>query len=143
LFNQTPRFRDTTAPTNIIWENRHIKGISFFSRMSSAMLIIIFMLSLAFVVIFTFKQAQITNQKKWPSIDCDLLNTQYTPVQINDFADNEFFRIAESKGKAPMMGALKCKCIGDIKAGNRATGYYDTYNRKYSVTDPSGASVEE
>lgn len=57
IFNQEPKFTDSTQPTNIIWENRHIKGVNYGLRVFSALLIITLMLTMAFWVIFAFKQA--------------------------------------------------------------------------------------
>ena len=57
IFNETPVFKQATEPTNIIWENRHIKGINFGARVTGALLISIFMMCVAFFVIFAFKKA--------------------------------------------------------------------------------------
>jgi len=57
LFNKVPKFKQATEPTNIIWENRHIKGINYCARVTSAMMIAIFMLTITFWTIFAFKQA--------------------------------------------------------------------------------------
>jgi len=68
ICTEIPVFEETTEPTNIIWENRHIKGINYGARVFGAILIAIMMLTIAFFVIFSFKQAQIRNQKKWPGV---------------------------------------------------------------------------
>ena len=57
LFNSEPKFKDSTNPTNIIWENRHIKGVNYGARVCSAFAIIMLMLTITFWVIFSFKQA--------------------------------------------------------------------------------------
>ena len=75
--NDKDNFKEATEPTNIIWENRHIKGINFGARATGALLISIFMMSIAFAVIFAFKKAQIRNQEKWPQVNCDQLIDQY------------------------------------------------------------------
>lgn len=61
ILNQDPEFKETTQPTNIIWEHRHIKGINYKLRVLSAFIVITFMLSLSFVVIFLVKKKQILN----------------------------------------------------------------------------------
>ena len=77
IFNTWPKFTRATEPTNIIWENRHIKGINFGARLLGALLISIFMMSIAFPVIVAFKKAQIRNQRNWPSVNCEQLKKQY------------------------------------------------------------------
>jgi len=57
LFNHEIKFKQATEPTNIIWENRHIKGINFCARATGVLLIIAFMLFLTFSIIFAFKKA--------------------------------------------------------------------------------------
>ena len=57
ICNDIPKFKDTSEPTNIIWENRHIKGVNYGARVCGAVMIAIFMLTIAFFVIFFFKQA--------------------------------------------------------------------------------------
>lgn len=56
LFNQEPNFIESTQPTNIIWENRHIKGVLYGSRVFTAFLIICFMLTISFWIIFASKR---------------------------------------------------------------------------------------
>lgn len=56
ILGKTPEFSPSTEPTNIIWENRHIKGVHFGARMLSALIVITFMLCLTFSVIFLAKQ---------------------------------------------------------------------------------------
>jgi hypothetical protein len=57
IFNVVPKFKQATEPTNIIWENRYIKGVNLWARLFGALLISIFMLTIVFWVIFFFKQA--------------------------------------------------------------------------------------
>ena len=66
-----------TEPTNIIWENRHIKGVHYGSRVFSAFLVICFMLTITFWAIYVCKQFQIRNQEKWPVVDCKGLFDTY------------------------------------------------------------------
>lgn len=55
ILGQKPIFVAATEPTNIIWENRHIKGIKFGARACSAFVIIAFMLGLTFTFILGAK----------------------------------------------------------------------------------------
>ena len=42
-----------------------------------------------------------------------------------------------------MMGALKCKCVNDIKSLGKLTGYNKVYSKKYPITFANGTSSEE
>ena len=55
LLNQVPKFTAATEPTNIIWENRHIKGINYGARIFGALCITAIMLALSFAMIISFK----------------------------------------------------------------------------------------
>lgn len=48
-----------TEPTNIIWENRHIRGFRFCRRAFVAVVIVTFVLAVSFAAIYTFKQISI------------------------------------------------------------------------------------
>lgn len=88
------KFKETTQPSNIIWENRHIKGINYCSRVTGAFIIMAFMLTITFWVIFAFKQAQINNTKLWPQVDCDRLIKEYSTSsddKVFKYAQREWF----------------------------------------------------
>lgn len=68
IMNKPPVFTQATEPSNIIWENRYIVGANYYARVTAITLISVFMLALAFFVIFSFKKSQITLASKWPSI---------------------------------------------------------------------------
>lgn len=59
IFNEVPYFKAATEPTNIIWENRHIKGLSLGVRVTAAVLVSVFMLLISFGMIIYFKQTAI------------------------------------------------------------------------------------
>lgn len=65
-----PIFTKATEPTNIIWENRHIRGVNFCARALSALLIILFMLSITFTAIFLGKRYQIHSAQNFPPVNC-------------------------------------------------------------------------
>jgi hypothetical protein len=71
LLGVQPKFITSTEPTNIIWENRHIKGYNYGARVSAALLITFFMLIISFTVIIGFKQTSIKYNMKFPNVDCD------------------------------------------------------------------------
>ena len=55
LLNNIPKFIAATEPTNIIWENRHIKGINYGARVVGALIITGVMMALSFAMIISFK----------------------------------------------------------------------------------------
>jgi hypothetical protein len=68
-----PKFIPATEPTNIIWENRHIKGFNYGARVFIALFITGVMLGLSFALIIGFKQTSIYYENKFPKVDCDLI----------------------------------------------------------------------
>ena len=77
LFGVMPKFIASTEPTNIIWENRHIKGFNYAKRVFTAMAITFVMLIISFTVIIAFKQTSIKYDMKFPSVDCDeIINSE-------------------------------------------------------------------
>lgn len=56
LLGADPLFRAAAEPTNIIWENRHIRGINFCYRATSALLIVTLMLVVSFGFVYLFKK---------------------------------------------------------------------------------------
>jgi len=59
-----------TEPTNIIWENRHIRGFRFCRRAFAAIFVVTFVLTVSFAVIYAFKQISIKQDNKFPTVDC-------------------------------------------------------------------------
>lgn len=55
IFGQDFEFTQATEPSNIIWENRHIKGVNYYLRISSALLIAFIMLLISFSFIILSK----------------------------------------------------------------------------------------
>ena len=70
ILGRKVEFLQATEPTNIIWENRHIKGINYMSRVVVAFVVILLMLSLTFSFILFAKKFAINNEKLFAKIDC-------------------------------------------------------------------------
>jgi hypothetical protein len=70
-----------TEPTNIIWENRHIRGFRFCRRAFAAILVVTFVLLVSFGVIYAFKSLSIKQDNKFPRVDC--------PKLVESFSDDE------------------------------------------------------
>lgn len=129
LFNQEPVFIESTQPTNIIWENRHIKGIDYGTRVLIAFCVMAFMLVITFSVIFFCKKLQNTNQEKWPSPNCNDLIESNGLETIQKYGHIEWEDLIKTKGAAPMFGALKCTC--DHETGHKSLNYYKVYNKEF------------
>jgi len=55
ILGEKVEFISATEPTNIQWENRHIKGINYAGRLFAAILVVLFVLAISFVTIVAFK----------------------------------------------------------------------------------------
>jgi Na+/H+ antiporter NhaD/arsenite permease-like protein len=58
IFNKIPIFKPASDPTNIIWENRHIKGFEFLKRLWLSRLVIALILAGACWTIFSLKKTE-------------------------------------------------------------------------------------
>jgi hypothetical protein len=66
-------FIAATEPTNIQWENRHIKGINYKGRVLAAILIVLFLLAISFFTIVSFKKSSIKSSKMFPEVDMHVI----------------------------------------------------------------------
>ena len=99
------------------------------------------MLTIAFLIIFFFKQAQIRASKKWPTVNCVTLKSSYSKTELFSAASIEYEEMVRTNGSANMIGALKCQCLDDIKKGG-LSGYSNAmYKDKYNIT-VAGATKE-
>jgi hypothetical protein len=57
IMNEEPVFTQATEPSNIIWENRYIVGANYYARITGITCVSVFMLCLAFFIIFSFKKS--------------------------------------------------------------------------------------
>lgn len=115
ILGRKVEFLQATEPTNIIWENRHIKGINYMSRVVVAFIVILFMLSLTFSFILYAKKFAIDNEKLFSKIDCDLFqkDLELNTVDKSMFADVfkqtaglEYVALEAQKFNVPMVGPL-------------------------------------
>lgn len=69
ILGERAHFIAATEPTNIQWENRHIKGINYYRRITAAVLMVIMILALSFGAIVGFKIYSIRASDKYPPVD--------------------------------------------------------------------------
>jgi len=139
-----PAFAQATEPTNIIWENRHIKGINYGARVTGALVSAFILLVLSFSVIVLFKSEQINMGNKYPSLDCDQSFGEFRATlgahdlpQLQVFAGYEYVDNIKTDGKAMMNGALKCFCEFE-KADLQKRGpiaFKNEYGKDYKIND--------
>ena len=63
-------FHAASEPTNIIWENRHIKGPNYALRFLGAILFLIAMIIGAFLLIYLAKYQSIENNRAYSGVNC-------------------------------------------------------------------------
>ena len=91
ILNTIPKFIPATEPTNIIWENRHIKGFHFGARFFGALIITTVMLALSFALIISFKQTSIYYDNKFPKVDCvQIIKRFESEAELLEIAGYEF-----------------------------------------------------
>lgn len=130
-----PQFIPATEPTNIIWENRHIKGFNYGARIFTALLITAFMLSVSFAMIISFKQTSILYNNKFPKVDCDMIIEKFdTHSELIEMAGYEYLDYyKESNETAPLNGALQCFC--DKEKKKYGLNWYLKFKQNYQITD--------
>ena len=64
-------FRAASEPTNIIWENRHIRGINYIARFFLAIIFLTMLICGAFFLIYLAKYQSIQNTRAYSGVNCD------------------------------------------------------------------------
>ena len=76
------KVKAATEPTNIIWENRHIRNFRLCRRAFAAVLVVTFVLAISFAVIYAFKQISIKLDSKFPEVDCNKIRESFTEKEF-------------------------------------------------------------
>lgn len=108
IFNRAPKFVEAADPTNIIWENRSIKGWAFTYRLLRAAAVIAAVLLLACLCIVALKARQLKITVKYPTVDCASLFKAFgNDVESKTkYAFLEERMAATTAGGAPLFGNL-------------------------------------
>ena len=139
IFNRRPVFKRATDPTNIIWENRHIKGWTFQVRLYRSYAVIFLVLILSMIVIYTLKKQSMVMIMKYPLMDCESVFKVYG-TDMEDKMKYAAFEMslhdAGNKGEdgenmIPSLGSLQCFCTEE---------FVKTFNpyKVYNYTDIKG-----
>jgi len=70
LLGRAVTFTAASEPTNIIWENRHIKGANYYARFTAAVIWLAALIAGAFFIIFLAKRSSIVNQQTFSGANC-------------------------------------------------------------------------
>lgn len=73
ILGEPAHFIAATEPTNIQWENRHIKGVNYGGRVVGAIIIVLMMLCFSFASIVAFKKVAIKSDKMFPHADLNAI----------------------------------------------------------------------
>ena len=115
ILGRKVEFLQATEPTNIIWENRYIKGVNYGARVVVAFIVILIMLAITFSFILFAKKFAINNEKLFSKIDCDLFEKDLKanvvdkstyPDVFKQTAGLEFVSLEAQKFSVPMVGPL-------------------------------------
>lgn len=66
-----------SEPTDIIWENRHLKSIQRFYRRCVVYLVILAMLYLSFQIVFNLQKKSLSMKGRYPKMQCQDYIEQY------------------------------------------------------------------
>jgi hypothetical protein len=81
--------KESTEPTNIIWENRHWTPKDYAKRFAQVIAIISILVLISFGIIFFCKSYSLQVKKKYPTIDCKTVSDTYRD-SLSDYALREY-----------------------------------------------------
>lgn len=76
------KFKQAGIPSNIIWENKSIRGLEKIVRMIMCFLIVAAMSVIAFILIIRIKTESNNLNQKYVSTDCDDFYKMYSADEI-------------------------------------------------------------
>mmetsp|Transcript_8384 Transcript_8384/g.14010 ORF Transcript_8384/g.14010 Transcript_8384/m.14010 type:complete len:683 (+) Transcript_8384:250-2298(+) len=144
LLNQPVSFTPATEPTNILWENRHIKGINYGARVLGAILVAFLMLIVSFITIIYFKRAEIAFKEKFRASNCQAIFDIYGNSTVETYAGYEYLDLKYEGGKQPLNGAMQCFCERERKVAKDFDWFINKgYQQKYKIVNFDEKEVEE
>jgi len=97
LLGKALAFTAASEPTNIIWENRHIKGPNYCARFTAAIIWLSVLILGAFFLIFLAKKQAIVNQQTFSGINCKDLNEELFTQNPNWLNAPGIFKTGDGK----------------------------------------------
>lgn len=112
--------KESTEPTNIIWENRHWTDADYRKRTAIVYTIIFLLILISFGMIFACKQTSIKISSTYPIVDCTNIRQTYNSTgKYYDYVNREYQNYYKFTGaeKTPLNGPLQCFCADQKTAG--------------------------
>jgi hypothetical protein len=91
-------FTPASEPTNIIWENRHIKGRNFYARFSAALLWLFILICGAFAIIYIAKKQSIQNARVYSGVDCSEFKSEIITQNPQWYSQQGWDYMGENEG---------------------------------------------
>lgn len=77
FLNEDFHLKESTEPTNIIWENRHWTPKDYAKRGATVVGIITILVLISFGLIFWCKSYSLQVKRKYPTVDCNVIKNTY------------------------------------------------------------------
>ena len=126
LINQKFEFKETSEPTDIIWENRHFTNRDYIFRQLFAFVIIGILLFGSFLVIYIISAYSANLAQVFPPTDCTGIELAYGET-LKEYAVMDYNYIASTENE-PSSGCLQCFCQQQYKQ-NPDTYLTDSYGQ--------------
>ena len=114
IFNKIPDFKKATDPTNIIWENRHVKGWVFQLRLYRSFVVIAITLAISMLSIYLLKKETMRMTMKYPAVDCSSVYKVYGTTYEEKMTYAAFEESMHSTGKTGMEGEMQVPSLGSL-----------------------------
>ena len=117
--------KESTEPTNIIWENRHWTPRDYLKRGMIVFGIITVLVLVSFGLIFLCKSYSLEIKNKYPTVDCNVIKKNYN-TRLEEYAFREWDEHYNWEEKTfniptPFSGALQCYCDQYAEYGLKGT----------------------
>jgi hypothetical protein len=125
IFNEVPVFKQAQDPTNIIWENRHIKGKEFYKRLAVSIAIILFALFISALFNSSLTKENMELSQLYKPVNCEAVFETYG-TSFSDKIKYAYFEklIRDIDENAPVIGSLQCFCISEATNGVDSSKVY-------------------
>ena len=120
-------FKEAADPSNIKWENRHVKKGEFQKRWFIAAVKLFIAVMIAFGLTIAVKTHSIQYSSKYSEIDCEEITQVYGGENFERYAFLDYQAQRDHKAKSdggtlPVIGLLKCFCdVSDKPRGQLYT----------------------
>lgn len=119
IFNRVPNFMQACDPSNVIWENRHVKAKQFRRNFMKSLLLMGAAIAFFFILILIVKIESMAFTMKYAATDCPTVNAVFGQTDheylLNAFKEYENIEKFEKSKKdsqveLPAIGTKQCFC---------------------------------